>query len=78
MDEYPKGKYDACFLYSGSSYSNQWECFPKRYIFHDWTEKSAAHLQSILRKQKELEAVVNPILAALGGGAGAGGMPGGM
>ncbi len=29
-------------------------------------------------KQKELEAVVNPILAALGGGAGAGGMPGGM
>ena len=28
-------------------------------------------------KQKELEAVVNPILAALGGGAG-GGMPGGM
>ena len=28
-------------------------------------------------KQKELEAVVNPILAALGGG-GAGGMPGGM
>ena len=27
-------------------------------------------------KQKELEAVVNPILAALGGGAG-GGMPGG-
>ena len=29
-------------------------------------------------KQKELEAVVNPILAALGGGAGGGGMPGGM
>merc|ERR1712072_1634197 len=32
-------------------------------------------------KQKELEAVVNPILAALGGGGGAGmpgGMPGGM
>merc|ERR1711934_329653 len=29
-------------------------------------------------KQKELEAVVNPILAALGGGAGAGGMPGGV
>ena len=28
-------------------------------------------------KQKELEAVVNPILAVLGGGAG-GGMPGGM
>ena len=28
-------------------------------------------------KQKELEAVVNPILAALGGGAGGGGMPGG-
>ena len=29
-------------------------------------------------KQKELEAVVNPILAALGGGAGGAGMPGGM
>ena len=29
-------------------------------------------------KQKELEAIVTPILQALGGGAGAGGMPGGM
>mmetsp|Transcript_5979 Transcript_5979/g.19780 ORF Transcript_5979/g.19780 Transcript_5979/m.19780 type:complete len:653 (-) Transcript_5979:61-2019(-) len=29
-------------------------------------------------KQKELEAIVNPILQNLGGGAGAGGMPGGM
>ena len=54
MDEYPKGKYDACFLYSGSSFNNQWSCFPKRFQFFDWTEKNAAHLQSILRNQKRL------------------------
>jgi L1 cell adhesion molecule like protein len=39
----------------------------------------AAEKEEFEAKQKELEAIVTPILQALGGGAGgAGGMPGGM
>jgi L1 cell adhesion molecule like protein len=38
----------------------------------------AAEKEEFEAKQKELEAIVTPILQSLGGGAGAGGMPGGM
>lgn len=51
---YRKGTFDACFLYSGSSFTGQWPCIAKRYQFFDWTEENAAHLQSILRKQKQM------------------------
>ena len=54
MDEHPKGQFEAAFLYSGSSFNNQWDCIPKKYQFFDWTEQNAMHLQSILRRQKEL------------------------
>lgn len=54
-DNYPKGQFDAVFLYSGSTFNGDWSnVFPKRYQFYDWTEENALHLLSILENQRRL------------------------